>query len=109
MTALHTSRATLRRLVERQAELAAEVAKEQKQAARIEWLLNRVCGSCRRLAGQLVLFLECQGRRAATPPGTCGTTAGLKCWAPDPVFVLAALLSPPPAGPVGLFVLFGTG
>jgi hypothetical protein len=64
MTALHTSRATLRRLVERQAELAAEVAKEQKQAARIEWLLNRVCGSCRRLAGQLVLFLECQG------PGT---------------------------------------
>lgn len=41
MTALHTSRATLRTLVERQSLLEAEIAKEQKQAARIEWLLNR--------------------------------------------------------------------
>lgn len=41
ITAIHTSRATLRRLVERQSELEAEIAKEQKQAARLEWLLNR--------------------------------------------------------------------
>lgn len=41
VTALHTSRATLRRLVERQSELEAEIAKEQKQASRLEWLLNR--------------------------------------------------------------------
>ncbi|GBF93732.1 hypothetical protein Rsub_06064 [Raphidocelis subcapitata] len=41
MTALHTSRATLRTLMERQSLLEAEIAKEQKQAARLEWLLNR--------------------------------------------------------------------
>jgi hypothetical protein len=41
VTALHTSRATLRRLVERQSMLEAEIANEQKQAARLEWLLNR--------------------------------------------------------------------
>ena len=42
MTAIHASRASLRRLVERQAAIEAEIASEQKQAARLEWLLNRV-------------------------------------------------------------------
>lgn len=42
MTAIHTSRASLRRLVERQAAIEAEIASEQKQAARLEWLLSRV-------------------------------------------------------------------
>jgi hypothetical protein len=42
LTALHSSRASLRRLVERQSQLEAEIAREQKQAERLEWLLNRV-------------------------------------------------------------------
>ncbi|KAI8471422.1 MAG: hypothetical protein J3K34DRAFT_520510 [Monoraphidium minutum] len=41
VTALHTSRHTMQRLIQRQSELEAEIAKEQKQAARLEWLLNR--------------------------------------------------------------------
>lgn len=42
LTALHASRASARRLQQRQAELEAALAAEQKQAARLEWLLNRV-------------------------------------------------------------------
>jgi len=42
VTAIHNSRATLRRLVERQSLLEAEIANEQKQAGRLEWLLSRV-------------------------------------------------------------------
>lgn len=42
MTAIHNSRASLRRLMERQSLLEAEIANEQKQAKRLEWLLNRV-------------------------------------------------------------------
>ncbi len=42
MTAIHNSRGSLRRLVQRQSEIEAEIEKEQKQAARLEWLLHRV-------------------------------------------------------------------
>jgi hypothetical protein len=41
-TALHNSRAQVRRLMDRQSELEAELVREQKQAARLQWLLTRV-------------------------------------------------------------------
>lgn len=42
LTALNVSRGNVRRLLDRQAALEAEIAAEQKQAERIEWVLGRV-------------------------------------------------------------------
>ncbi len=68
MTAIHTSRSSLRRLVGRQSELEAEIEKEQKQAARLEWLLNRV-------RGRGAFRCSPAGRRPATP----GVSSGAGC------------------------------
>jgi hypothetical protein len=105
VTAIHTSRATLRRLVERQAALEAEIASEQKQAARLEWLLNRV--GARAVA--CAAGGPCSGRGRPHPLG-CGLVPGRVhgAGASAHKFPPSHLVSHP-TGPRRLLLLFSAG